>query len=152
MAKKPRPEPKKKIIIIAVAAAAVVGVCLGLFFWQNSRKNAGPLSSPRSEKACHTIPAEVSSIGTYDLPCVVAVTTMQYGRAVDEAGERARVEAAIASFDASISPTSMPDIGVYYLDVAPGTENAIITHLREQPGISSASRQGACNYECVGPN
>ncbi len=152
MVKKSRPKLNKNIVIFAVAVLAVGGVTLGLLLWQNSRTDAGALDSPRSEKACHTVPTEVTGIGTYHAPCVVTVTMMQYGQTVDEAGERARLQAAIAPFDATISPTSLPDIGVYYLDVAPGTEDKIITHLQAQEGITSASREMSCVHACIGAN
>jgi hypothetical protein len=141
---------KKKMLYILLAISMVVIVALGLLFWWiSSQKNAIDTDSSRPEAACHTLPPNASKTGFYDIPCQVTVTMIQY----DQSGsERSRLQDIIKSFDAAIRDDSQPDIGVYYLDVAPGTEDEIIKYLKSQKGVDSASRQGGCTFKCQGPN
>lgn len=136
-----------------MAVSVAVVVILGSVIWYVlAQKNTINSDSSRSEAVCHTVPREVSSIGTYEVPCTVTVTMMQYGQTVNEADERSRLQELIKTFDATIRDDSLPDIGVYYLDVAPGTENKIIEYLKSQKGVNGANREYGCVYKCIGPN
>ena len=147
---KPKSRSKKIIVTIIIAAAAVVA---GVLIWKNvNQDTAKGYVSPRPEAACHAAPQNVDELGTYKVPCQVSVVMMQYGRTVDAAGDRARLEAATRGFDATISDSSLPETGIYYLDVAPGTEDKIVTHLKSQKGIVDAAQETNCVGECIGPN
>ena len=133
-----------RVIIIAIVAVIALAILVPGVIYINTQADK-----------CKSIPEQVDRYGGYTAPCEITVTVIQQGQEPNPEQERATLQKALQGYDANIRNDSLPDIGVYYVEVAFGKENLLIDHLKSQPGISNAARQMDCTKDCklqFGPN
>lgn len=124
---------RKKAVIIVTTFVLVAAIAVGYYWWLDYQKN-NTLASARPEKVCHVVPAK-DEFGYFDTPCVVTVGLIDYSR-TDLVNDKQYLLSLIESgrFDASINMTdehnaAIAELGIYYLDVAPGQEDRLVEYL-----------------------